>query len=300
MTHDAIIIGGSFAGLAAALYTARARLDVVVVDAGAPRNRFAAHSHGFLAHDGDDPADILASARAQVANYPTVRFIAGRAAAARADGTGFAVTLEDGTELSARRLVLAFGLRDELPEIPGLAERWGKSVIHCPYCHGYEFSDRRLGVLATSPMSVHQAQLIPAWGPTTFFLNGQPEPEASQLEDLARRGVTIQRRLVNELAGDGTSLSEVRLEDGTALPIEALYVGPRSHLNSDIATQLGCEHDEIFWGRMVRTDMMQQTTVPGVFAAGDITRGGHSVTFAAADGVMAGTALHRSLVFANH
>jgi len=300
MTHDAIIIGGSFAGLAAALYTARARLDVLVIDAGAPRNRFAAHSHGFLAHDGDEPGAILAAARAQVAQYPTVRFVEGRAATARPDGEGFAVTLDDGQEISGRRLVLAYGLRDELPAIPGLAERWGKSVIHCPYCHGYEFSDQRLGVLATSPMSVHQAQLIPEWGPTTFFLNGQFEPDVAQLEDLDRRGVTIERRRVVEVLGDGGSLSALRLEDGATIPLEALYVGPRSHANSDIATQLGCEHDEIFWGQMIRTDMMKQTTVPGVFAAGDITRGGHAVTFAAADGVMVGTALHRSLVFPNH
>lgn len=300
MTHDAIIIGGSFAGLAAALYAARARLDVLVIDAGAPRNRFAAHSHGFLAHDGDEPGAILASARAQVAQYPTVRFIQGHAVAAAPDGEGFTVTLEDGLEISGRRLVLAFGLRDELPAIPGLAERWGTSVIHCPYCHGYEFSDRRLGVLATSPMSVHQAQLIPEWGPTTFFLNGQLEPDAAQLEDLGRRGVTIERRRVEELLGNGAALSALRLEDGSSVDIDALYVGPRSHANSDIAIQLGCAHDDIFWGQMVRTDMMKQTTVPGVFAAGDITRGGHAVTFAAADGVMAGTALHRSLVFTGH
>lgn len=297
MTHDAIIIGGSFAGLAAALYAARARLNVMVIDAGAPRNRFAAHSHGFLTHDGDEPRAILAAARAQVEQYPTVRFVQGRAATAVPEGEGFAVTLQDGLEVSGRRLVLAFGLRDELPAIPGLAKRWGRSVIHCPYCHGYEFSDRRLGVLATSPMSVHQAQLIPEWGPTTFFLNGQPEPDAAQLDDLSRRGVTIERRPVAELLGDGTSLSALRLDDGTHVAIDALYVGPHSHLNSDIASQLGCEHDDIFWGRMIRTDMMKQTTVPGVFAAGDITRGGHSVTFAAADGVMAGTSLHRSLVF---
>lgn len=297
MVHDAIIIGGSFAGLATATYAGRARLDTLVVDAGQPRNRFASHSHGFLTHDGSVPGDILATARAQVMAYPSVRFVEGRAASATASEDGFVVGLASGETLAARRLVLAYGLRDELPEIPGLIERWGRSVIHCPYCHGYEFSDRQLGVLATSPMSVHQAQLIPEWGPTTFFLNGQPMPEPELLADLARRGVTIETRRVAALLGDGTALAAVSLADGTSIPIEALYVGPRSHLNSDIATQLGCAHEEVFWGAMIQTDAMQQTTVPGVFAAGDITRGGHSVTFAAADGVMAATALHRSLVF---
>jgi thioredoxin reductase len=298
MTHDAIIIGASFAGLATATYAGRARLETRVIDAGQPRNRFAPHSHGFLTHDGSVPGDILATARGQAQAYPTVRFVEGSAASAAATEDGFAVGLASGETLTARRLVLAYGLHDELPEIPGLAERWGRSVSHCPYCHGYEFSDRRLGVLATSPMSVHQAQLIPAWGPTTFFLNGYPMPEPELLADLERRGVTVETRQVAALMGDGPALSAIRLADGSSIPIEALYVGPRSYANSDIARQLGCIHEEIFWGSMIQTDAMQQTSVPGVFAAGDIARGGHSVTFAAADGVMAATALHRSLVFA--
>lgn len=161
MKHDAIVIGGSFAGLAAATYLARGRRDVAVVDAGLPRNRFATHSHGFLGFDGVAPSVIVATARTQLAVYPTVSQVAGEVASAERRDDGFAVTLETGEVLTGDKLILAFGINDVLPEIPGLAERWGKSVIHCPYCHGYEFAGQRLGVLGMSPNSIHQAMLIP-------------------------------------------------------------------------------------------------------------------------------------------
>jgi thioredoxin reductase len=296
MHRDAIIIGGSFAGLAAATYIGRARRSVAVIDAGLPRNRFAAHSHGFLSQDGSTPGDILTAARAQVAAYPSVTMIAGEATAARTDGSGFAVTLGSGETLTADRLVLAFGLSDELPGLPGISERWGNSVIICPYCHGFEFSGRRLGVLAMSPMSSHQAMLVSEWGPVTYFANGF-EPDEATLAEFAHRGIAVERTPVVGLEGSAPALSAARLADGRNVPIEALFIGPQSRLNSDIADQLGCAFDEAPFGRIIRVDAMKETTMPGVFAVGDISRGMHSVTFAAADGVLAGTALHRSLVF---
>jgi len=172
MQHDALIIGGGFAGLAAATYLARARRNVRVLDTGTPRNRFADASHGFLGQDGSNPGDILATARAQLQAYDTVELTNARASEARVIEDGFAVSLSSGEQITARKLILAFGLHDELPDLPGLQERWGKSVLHCPYCHGFEFSDRQLGVLYRTPMSVHQAQLITEWGPTTLYLNG--------------------------------------------------------------------------------------------------------------------------------
>jgi thioredoxin reductase len=297
MKHDAIIVGGSFAGLAAATYLARGRRDVAVIDAGAPRNRFAAHSHGFLGSDGVPPGEILARAREQLAAYPTVSFIAGEAASAERRNNGFAVTLRSGEVIEGDKLILAFGISDVLPEIPGLRERWGQSVIHCPYCHGYEFAGQRLGVLGLSPNSLHQAMLIPEWGPTTFFLNGQPEPDAATLAKLEARGVHIERAPVTELRGDGTNLSTVQLAGGRQARIDALYIGAPTRLNSPLAEQLGCALDDGPLGPIVRTDAMKLTTVPDVWAVGDISRGFHNVTSAAADGVMAGTAAHRALVF---
>lgn len=296
MQHDAIIIGGSFAGLAAATYLARARRRVVVVDAGLPRNRFAVASHGFLGRDGMAPRAILAEAREQLFAYPTVDVVHGEAVEVKAEDTGFAVRLADGSTPKAAKLVLAFGLSDTLPDLPGLTERWGTSVLHCPYCHGIEFSDRSLGVLYKGPMSTHQAALIQEWGPTTLFLNGAKlEPEAA--EHLAHRGVCIEPAPVIGLEGPGTDLAAVRLADGRVAPIEALYVAPTSRLNSSLAEQLGCAVDEEMMGPMVRTGPDKMTTVSGVYAAGDIARQPHSVAWAVGDGVTAGTSLHRALVF---
>ena len=297
MRYDAIIIGGSFAGLSAATYIARARRSVCIIDTGSPRNRFAEHSHGFLTQDGSAPGAMLSIARSQVAAYPTATFIEKKAVSATAEREGFTVELAAGERLESTKLVLAFGISDELPAIPGLAERWGHSVLHCPYCHGYEFSGQRLGVLSVSPMSLHQAMLIAEWGPTTLYLNGASHPDDASLALLQKRGVAIEPAPVKALQGEGDRLSAIELTDGRISGVDALYLGPRTRLNSEIAQQLGCELDEGRFGSRIRTDETRMTTVSGVYAAGDITRDMHSVTWASADGVMAGTALHRSLVF---
>jgi thioredoxin reductase len=297
MPFDALVIGGSFAGLSAALYVARARRSVCIVDAGSPRNRFASHSHGLFGHDGSDPGTMLATARSQVAAYPTVTFTTGNAVRATRTPDGFSVELASGEMLAGARLVLAFGISDELPAVPGLAERWGASVLHCPYCHGYEFSGQRLGVLSLSPMSLHQAVLISDWGPTTLFLNGQGDPDEATLAKLRERNVCIEPNPVRALHGDGARLSAIELADGRRSALDALFIGPRTRLNSDIAQQLGCELEDGPYGSIIRTDGTKMTTVSGVFAAGDITRGAHNVTWACADGVTAGLALHRSLIF---
>ena len=297
MRHDAVIIGGSYAGLSAAMYIARARRSVCIVATGLPRNRFAAHSHGFFAQDGSEPGAMLAAARAQVAAYPTATFIEGEAMSAAREPDGFSVTLATGEVLEGAKLVLAFGISDELPAIPGLAERWGSSVLHCPYCHGYEFSGQRLGVLHVSPMSLHQALLIPEWGPTTLYLNGAAEPDQATLVRLRERGVCIEPAPMKALHGDGARLSAIELADGRMSAVDALYLGPRTRLNSEIAQQLGCAMDEGPFGSIIRTDAAKMTTVSGVYAAGDITRPAHNVTWASADGVTAGMAVHRSLIF---
>ena len=297
MRHDAIIVGGSFAGLSAAIYIARARRTVCIVDTGAPRNRFAPHSHGFFGQDGSEPAAMLATARGQVAAYPTVTFVAGEAVTAAGDPSGFSVRLAAGEALEGTKLVLAFGISDQLPAIPGLAERWGRSVLHCPYCHGYEFSGRRLGVLYVSPAAIQQAMLIADWGPTTLYLNGAPLPDDSSLVQLRDRGVEIERAPVRGLNGEGDRLSAIELGDGRTSAVDAVYIGPRTRLNSDLAQQLGCATTEGRLGTIIVTDDSKMTSVPGVYAAGDITRDAHNATWASADGVTAGTSLHRSLIF---
>ncbi|MGI8510010.1 MAG: NAD(P)/FAD-dependent oxidoreductase [Gemmatimonadaceae bacterium] len=297
MQHDAIIIGGSFAGLSAAIYIARARRSVCVIDAGNPRNRFANTSHGFFGQDGGAPLTMIATARAQLQAYPTVRTVAGEASTARAIDGGFEVMLAGGEEVTAAKLVLAFGISDELPNLPGISERWGKSVLHCPYCHGFEYGGGRMGVLQMMPTSAHQALLIADWGPTTLYLNGGDMPGADMLAKLTCRGVAIEPSPISALQGDGVGLSSLLLDDGRQSSIDALYLAPRTRLNSPIAEQLGCALDDGPFGPIIRTDAAKLTSVPSVFAAGDAARAPHNASWAAADGVTAGVSLHQSLVF---
>jgi thioredoxin reductase len=297
MQLDAIVVGGSFAGLSAATYIARGRRSVAVIDAGAPRNRFATHSHGFLAQDGADPRAILSAARGQLEAYPGFSLVEAAVRDARPTDKGFVVGLEGGEVLEAARLVLAFGVSDLLPDVPGLRERWGRTVLHCPYCHGYELAGQRLGVLHTAPHSTHQAMLIAEWGPTTLFLDGTEMPDAATLDELARRGVRSEPAPVLSLEGEAGTLSHLVLGDGREAPIDALFIAAPTRPNSDLADRLGCAIDAGPLGPLIRTNSDRMTSVPGVYAAGDIARAPHSVTWAASDGVTAGVALHRSLVF---
>jgi thioredoxin reductase len=294
---DVIVVGGSFAGLSAAMQLARARRRVLVLDDRRPRNRFAPHSHGFLGQDGKAPAEIIGEATAQLAAYPTARIVVREAGKAERIGDRFVVTQSDGTTLSADRLILATGVRDELPSLPGLEERWGLSVLHCPYCHGYEVGNKRLGVLATHALSVHQAVLVSDWGPTTWFTQGiaQPAPEEAALLDT--RNVLIEPTPVVEVIGASPNITGLRLADGRIVAIDALFIAPRTRMASPLAAQLGCAFEEGPMGAVIRVDEWKQTSVPGVFAAGDASSMWSNATFASAAGVAAGVAAHRSLIF---
>lgn len=296
MQYEVIVVGGSYAGLAAAMPLARARRRVLVIDAGRPRNRYAAHSHGFFGMDGWAPSDMLDEAGRQLASYPSAELLHGQALQARVDGDGFAVGLAEGRSLGAQRLILATGVRDELPDIPGLRERWGRSVVHCPYCHGYEFGRAPLGVLATQAGSLHQALLVPDWGPTTYFSQGAFEPDAEQARRLAARGVAIERSRVVALLGPDDGLSGVRLEDGRELALAGLFVAPTTHPADDLARQLGCEYDAGPMGPLLRVDDFKRTTVAGVYAAGDAASAMASVSLAVAAGTLAGVGAHQSLL----
>jgi thioredoxin reductase len=295
MNHDVIIIGGSYAGLAAGLQLARARRRVLVVDAGIRRNRFAGSSHGFLTQDGTSAAQIAAKGRSQLLAYESVEWLSGEATRAEAADGGFRVAIEAaGREETGRRLVLALGVKDHLPDIPGLEERWGRSVFHCPYCHGYELDRGRIGVLAVSPQSLHHAMMLPDWGPTTFFLNGAFTPDAEQAEQLRRRGVAVVEGIVDRLEGDGATLV---MRDGRVFALDGLFTLSRTSIASPIAGQLGCACDDGPTGPVIRTDPIKATTVPGVFACGDAARMAGSVSLAVGDGALAGVAAHQSLVF---
>ncbi|WP_142846315.1 NAD(P)/FAD-dependent oxidoreductase [Telmatospirillum sp. J64-1] len=293
MQHDVIVVGGSYAGMAAALQLLRARKKVLVIDAGMRRNRFASHSHGFLGQDGVDPAEIARTARKQLEAYPALTWVEGTASTASGRKDDFSVTVETGGTYRGRRLLFATGVSDQLPPIDGLAERWGKSVFHCPYCHGYELDQGRVGVIATGAMSVHQAQLLPEWGEVTFLTNGAValDPEARQ--DLMQRGVSIEETTIERLVNN----ADVLLSDGRQLSFAGLFTASRCIPATPLAEAMGCALMETPMGLHIRTNEAKETTIPGVFACGDAARVPHSVSLAVGDGAWAGAQLHRSLVF---
>lgn len=294
--QDVIVIGGSFAGQSAGMQLARARQKVLLMDAGAPRNRFATASHGFLGQDGRTPHGIMREATCQLLNYPTAEVFHGEAQEAVQAEDHFVVRLGNGTERRARRLVLATGVSDTLPDILGMAERWGETVLHCPYCHGYEVRDHPLGIIANHPMSAHQAALIPDWGPATYFTQGIYEPEPEQAALLEKRGVAIVRTPVVALIGEAPALEAVELADGRRIEVAAVFTAPRTRQTSTIAQELGCILEDGPTGPFVKVDAWGLTSVAGVYAAGDATSPMHNATIASASGVMAGIGAHQSLV----
>ncbi|MEE8875264.1 NAD(P)/FAD-dependent oxidoreductase [Pseudomonas helleri] len=293
MVYDVVIVGGSYAGLSAGLQLARGRRKVLVIDAGLRRNRFAQHSHGFLGQDGRAPGDIAAQARAQLLAYPTVEWVDQSAVKAGQCAEGFAVVTADEQRFAARRLIIATGMVDVLPEIPGLAERWGKHVFHCPYCHGYELDGGPIGVLAATQVALHQALMLPDWGPTTLFLNGVFEPDAEQLASLEKRGVTLEREQVVSISGH----ADVTLASGRVVELAGVFTQPHIHMASPLPMQLGCEFEAGPMGDFIKVNATRETSVPGVFACGDAAVAAGNVAIAVGDGARTGAAAHQSLMF---
>lgn len=300
MIYDAIIIGGSFAGLSAATMLARARRKILIIDSGQPRNRYASHAHGVLAQDGRPGAEILADARAQLAAYPTVSFVSGEAG--RLDGSigSFTVRTKTGEAYQARRVLLATGLEDILPDIPGLKERWGKTVIHCPYCHGYEVGGGDVGVIARGPAAAHHAALVADWGNVRLFIQDQPLPDAEGMALLEKRNVELVPGRISAIESGAGGTMNVRLENGGPAVVKALFVMPQCRVRSPIPEAIGCDFQETPVGRIIATGETKMTSVEGVFAAGDIARPFSNITLSSADGVVAGTGVHHSLLFGGH
>ncbi|GAB1477668.1 NAD(P)/FAD-dependent oxidoreductase [Paracoccaceae bacterium] len=293
---DAVVIGGSFAGISAALYLARGRRSVAVVDEGQTRNRFASAAHGLIGHDGKPPAQIRAEGLRDLLAYPEARLIAGRALRVSGQIDDFTVELAD-RELRCRRLVLAYGMRDLLPELPGLAEVWGQTAFQCPYCHGYELTDRKAALWMGGPHVVDHARFLRQWVPDLTLLPLDPlSTEARAVLDTA--GIPVAEAAPVSLLQDGPRLQAIRLADGRLLPVEVLYMAPPAEPACDLAAQLGCQMEAGMQGPIVAVDGMQASSVPGVFAAGDLARPVFGAAFAVAAGVMAGTACHRSLALA--
>jgi thioredoxin reductase len=295
---DVVVIGGGAAGLSGALMLARARRSVVVVDAGTPRNAPAAGVHGLLGRDGTPPAELLDRGRAEVTSYGG-EIVRGEVETVERDGDRFAVRVAGGGTLRARRLLVTTGLVDELPDVPGLRERWGRDVVHCPYCHGWEVRDRAIGVLATGPMSVHQALLFRQWSAdVTLFTHRAPAPDPEQAERLAARGIAVVTGEVAALEVAGDRLTGVRLADGTVIAREVVAVAPRMVARAGLLESLGLravEHPSGA-GEHVPADPTGRTEVAGVWVAGNVTDLSAQVGAAAAAGAFAAAQINIDLV----
>jgi thioredoxin reductase len=300
MVYDVVVIGGGAAGLSGALVLARARRSVLVVDSGEPRNAPAGHVHNYLAREGTPPAELLATGRDEVTGYGG-EIVTGRVEAAARDGAGFLLKLGGGGTVRARRLLVTTGLVDELPDVPELAERWGRDVLHCPYCHGWEVRDRRIGVLATGPMAVHQAQLWRQLSRQVTLLVHNVRPDSEQAERLAARGITIVDGPVEGLEVAGDKLTGVRLASGEVVALDALVVAPRFTARAEVLASLGLRPVDVEMGghvigSQVPADATGATAVPGVWVAGNVADVRAQVILAAAAGLTAGAAINADLV----
>lgn len=298
--YDVVVVGGGAAGLSAALVLGRARRRTLVIDAGEPRNAPAAHMQGFLTRDGMSPAEFLAVGRREIAAYGVER-TEGLVTAAAPDGDdGFALALADGRRVLARRLIVTTGLVDELPELDGLAGRWGRDVIHCPYCHGWEVRDRAFGVLAHPTLPAHQALMVSQWSAdVTLFLHTAASPSAQDAARLAAAGVTVVSGEVAGLVVEDDRLTGVRMADGRTVPREVLFVGPRPVPCDGLLTALGAETRETPFGTFVAVDETGRTSVPGVWAAGNAIGAHEQVVNAASGGYRAAAAVNGELLLAD-
>lgn len=294
--RDVVIVGGGAAGLSAALVLGRSRRRTLVVDEGMPRNAPSPAAHSLFTRDGTPPAELSRIAREQLVPYDTVQLRQGRATAVRREGDAFAVVLADGSEAVGRRIVLALGVRDILPDIDGVGALWGRGVLHCPYCHGWEVRDEPLALYADGATAMEMAPLLLQWSRDVLLCTGGPDRLGDKdRETLLGLGVRITDAPVQRLEGD-EHLERIVFADGSAETRRALFLRPAQVLSSDLPIQLGCELTE---AGHIRVGADRQTSIPGVYAAGDATTPLQQIVVAAASGAEAAMMLNRDLIRAD-
>ncbi|WP_435794737.1 FAD-dependent oxidoreductase [Micromonospora zamorensis] len=300
-TYDVVVVGGGAAGLSGALALSRARRSVLVIDSGEPRNAPADRVHNYLGREGTPPGELLEVGRAEVAGYGG-QFHTGRVEEVTRDDDGFRLGLDGGGSVRARRLLVTTGLTDELPDVPGLAQRWGRDVLHCPYCHGWEVRDRRIGILATGPFAVHQAEMWRQWSANVLLLlHDAPAPDAEAAERLAARGIAVVPGPIAEIEVTGDALTGVRLADGRVVALDAVVVATRLTPRSGLLVGLGLAPEEVTMGEhvigaQIPADPTGATSVPGVWVAGNVADIRGQVITSAAAGLTAGAAINADLI----
>lgn len=290
-TYDVVVIGGGAAGLSAAMVLSRAQRTVLVVDGGEPRNAPASHMHGYLSRDGMAPAELLAVGRDEVAGYGG-EVVPGRVLTARRADESFELTLSDRTTVRGRRVLVATGLRDELPEVGGLRERWARDVLHCPYCHGHEVRGQALGVLGWAPGAAKYAQIVRQWSDDVVFFAAPGSLSEAEREQLTARAVGVVDGHVAQVVVKDDTLHGVALDDGRFVPRDVVFVPPRFVPDNDLLLGLGCEVEN-GW---VVTGPTGETTVAGVWAAGNVSNPRAQVITAAGEGSAAAIAINADLV----
>lgn len=292
--YDVIIIGGSYAGLAAAMGLGRALRQVLVIDSGKPCNRQTPFSHNFLTRDGIAPGDIAALAREQVAQYPGINFYNGLATDAAKTEMGFVVTVQDGEIFAADKLIIATGIKDLLPPIEGLEACWGISVLHCPYCHGYEVKNQATAILGNGDPAFEFTRLIYNWTKDlTLLTNGASTLSSLQLQQLQAHNIRVETRAIARLEHVNGQLKKLVFTDGAQLAVDALYAPSPFEQASDLATRLGCAFTPEGY---IQADALQKTSVKGVYACGDATTRIRTVANAVAQGTTTAIMLNKELV----
>ncbi|MCZ4612091.1 NAD(P)/FAD-dependent oxidoreductase [Streptomyces sp. Lzd4kr] len=297
-SYDVVVVGGGAAGLSAALVLARAQRSVLVVDAGAPRNASSPGVHGLLGQDGISPVELVTRGRMEVRRYGG-QLVAGEVAAATRDRAGFSVSLVDDRSTHARQLLVATGLVDKLPDVPGISDRWGRDVLHCPYCHGWEFRGQAIGVLACGPSSVHQALLFrQLTDDIVYFAHSMPPPSGDEAEQLSARDIRVVTGEVASLELHDNRLVGVRLGNGVTVGRAALAVSPRMVPRIDFLAELGlqtADHAKVV-GKHIPADPTGRTDIPGVWVAGNVTDPTAQIGAAASAGVTAAMQINADLV----
>jgi thioredoxin reductase len=291
---DVIIIGGSYAGLSAGMALGRALRNVLIIDSGKPCNIQTPHSHNFLTQDGKTPHDILTTAKKQVEKYETVKFYNGLAITGTKTKVGFEITTQTNDKFTAKKLIFATGVKDIMPNIIGFSECWGISIIHCPYCHGYEFSNVKTGVLGNGDIAFEIGKLINNWTKDlTIFTNGKSTLTEEQTSKLKKHNIKIVDKEISYFAHDNGHIESVIFKDSTSETIKAIYARPKFEQHCEIPKQLGCELTE---QNYLKIDPFQKTTENGIFACGDNTSMMRAVSYAIATGGIAGGMTNRELI----
>ncbi|AYZ13446.1 NAD(P)/FAD-dependent oxidoreductase [Chryseobacterium arthrosphaerae] len=290
---DVIITGGSYAGLSAAMALGRSLRNVLVIDNGKPCNRQTPHSHNFITHDGKTPKEISHLAKKDVEKYDTVHFYNGTVIKMSESNSGFAVETASGDIFSAKKLILASGVKDVMPDIPGFAECWGISVLHCPYCHGYEVKNEVTGILSNGEMAFEFSKLIFNMTKSlTLFTNGKAVLSDDQIEKLKQNTISLNENEIEKIEHADGYIQQIIFKNGETISLQALYAKIPFEQNIDASGNLGCELTE---QGFIKVDFMQKTNVPGVFACGDNVTMMRSVANAVAQGNFAGAMVNKEL-----